>query len=251
MKHSILLCSLVALTACGSDGANSVDDAGPSPSADSGGTADAGIPTASDSGTTIVDAGSSAVDTGSSPADAGGQDSGSSSPDTGSTSDDAGSNAPDNCGGIAGLECPRGLICDRSEQRQCVADMMGVCVTPRDGPCPAIYRPVCGCDGNTYGNDCLRRSAYVAFHHDGACRVPVATCGGANETRCRPGQRCDLSAHQQCGEGLEGICVPDEPVACTREYAPVCGCDEQTYGNDCMRRAAGAAFDHAGRCEDR
>ena len=244
MNRSLIWCSFLVFASCGTDPNPSV------PVADSGASVDAGAQPGADTGTTPTDSGSAPIDTGSSPVDAGTvtRDGGEASPDTGAGSDDAGPNDPENCGGIAGLQCPEELVCDYSHQRQCMADMMGVCITPRDGPCPAIYRPVCACDGNSYDNDCLRRSAYVGFHHEGECHAQAATCGGANGTRCRAGQRCDLSAHMQCGEGLEGVCIPDEPVACTRQYDPVCGCDGRTYGNDCLRRVAGAAFDRQGPC---
>lgn len=74
------------------------------------------------------------------------------------------------CGGFLGIQCngAPGLWCQHAAGHCHFADFGGKCEKiPR--LCPRIYRPVCGCNGKTYANDCLRQAAQVQLNHTGRC----------------------------------------------------------------------------------
>jgi len=72
------------------------------------------------------------------------------------------------CGGFIGnVLCGKGEFCQHAPG-QCHSFLPGSCAAkPRF--CHKIYRPVCGCNGKTYANDCVRMSAGVSKLHDGKC----------------------------------------------------------------------------------
>ena len=72
------------------------------------------------------------------------------------------------CGGAPKTSCDTGLWCDPQPGRCASSKARGRCVAVPMF-CTMNYQPVCGCNGNTYSNDCVRRSEQIAKKHDGAC----------------------------------------------------------------------------------
>lgn len=73
------------------------------------------------------------------------------------------------CGGIAGIQCSTETDYCASPVGQCgTADVAGVC-TARPEFCTEQYDPVCGCDGETYGNACQAATAGVNVQSAGEC----------------------------------------------------------------------------------
>lgn len=76
----------------------------------------------------------------------------------------------DACGSRGTPPCEASLFCKWERSAMCGrADAAGVC-SVKPSICIKVYKPVCGCDRKTYGNECEAHSAGVAVDYDGVCR---------------------------------------------------------------------------------
>lgn len=116
-------------------------------------------------------------------------------------------------------------------------DGLGECF-PIPTSCDDTISYVCGCDGRTYDNDCLATQARVRLASPQPCLC-------ANNSECVEGQFCALD--DSCSN--VGNCLP-EPASCdSSDTQEVCGCDGQTYDNECSAFQAGVRVSALGACD--
>lgn len=112
------------------------------------------------------------------------------------------------------------------------------------GPCQAIYKPVCGSNGQTYDSECHMRQE-SCLEKVNLTLLYEAKC---DETSA---QSTDLNEHQQSNDECSpdnchygGICVTERPlgglprsvcqcVKCNKEEDPICGSNGKSYANEC------------------
>ncbi|MCG3174284.1 MAG: hypothetical protein GMKNLPBB_02513 [Myxococcota bacterium] len=127
-----------------------------------------------------------------------------------SRTDICGNGKDDNCDGRVDENCP-----DRCATVKCAAGQVcrdGQCVPETSCACPAIYAPVCGADGKTYGNKCEAGCAKVEVKHEGECK-------------------------------------PECNIQCLR-YDPVCGKNGRTYGcGEAEAKCHGVEIAYRGECK--
>ncbi len=153
------------------------------------------------------------------------------------------------CGGFAGVQCD-------DEDEACIiedgtcgwADSQGTCQLVPEF-CTKEYAPVCACDGTTYGNACMAKAAGASVDSVGECQASGQTCGTRGAGQCGADEACIRPESANCGRAdAPGTCQTP-PQFCTEDYTPVCGCDGNTYGNECGAHASGVSVDYQGECQ--
>jgi len=167
-------------------------------------------------------------------------------------------------------DCDSGYFCTKDS---CDAQE-GTCTECKSETlCAEEYEPVCGCDGQTYGNLCEATRACVNVHCSGECESsesqpqpqestesesqPQESTESESQPQSQPQQQTSCESDNDCDSTYycaketcdcdKGTCTKRSSL-CTRLYDPVCGCDGQTYSNHCEAGRFGVNVRSNGEC---
>lgn len=124
--------------------------------------------------------------------------------------------------------CPEGTVSmDQCPSDTCLSPPQPVCCDAQGilhtAICPDHGEPVCA-------------AGQTRLPEAGRCPKPP----GCEQTGCSADQYCDF-ADTSCGAGSTGQCQA-RPTSCPAQDAPVCGCDNKIYPNQCEAARAGVAL---------
>jgi len=168
-----------------------------------------------------------------------------------------------------GRRCVEDKECTTKEfcERVACGDVAGTC---QDAPvvCEEEGRPVCGCDGVTYWNDCLRRSSGITSATPGECGYNARICRHGGKGGGPPGDPDACPAGTFCARLLSlpgdvppppDFCGPDAPgtcwalpVVCPDRAGPdrwlACGATQAVCTTTCDAIRSGAPYGRAKSC---
>jgi hypothetical protein len=136
------------------------------------------------------------------------------------------------------------------EKNSCEATAVGTCAVMPGMRATYYCAPddggglVCGCDGQTWPYACIAHAQAINVASEGPCPLPEGGGTCASNSDCGSGAYCKKSP---CSAAM-GTCEGEPSFLACSGTSPACGCDHQTYDNDCQAASYGVSVDFEGQC---